>query len=299
MPFNLARMIYRMLKQVIFICAAGSLLLVSAAPTSIGFVTSAGEFRVDGSSVRKNGTVFEGTLIETAAARSVVHLDDALISLAPESRLRVYHDHAVLERGTGSVQDGMHYIVAAATLRVVPSSRASVVQIQLTAPSLLTVSAAGGPAEVRSSSNLLAGSVLPGTALAFDPQAGPPTSVKMTGIVESRDGAFFLTDETSKVLFQIEGSGVAKHVGKRVEITGTTVQDATPAGGASQLVRVGDVKKIAAGGAAAAGTGGASSSAGLSAAAIGAIVGGVAVAAAVGGLAAAGTFSNGASVSRP
>lgn len=255
---------------------------------------------MDGSAVRGNGTVFEGTLVETAAARSVIHLADAQVALAPDSRLRVYHDRAVLEKGSGVVRDGMHYSFEAATLRITPAALASVVQIELNGPSLLTVAARGGPAEVYNSSNILAGRVMPGMALAFEPQVGTPTAVQVTGIVEARDGAFFLTDETTKVTVQLTGIDLAKNVGKMVTITGTSVPDAAPAGGASQVVHVANVKKVPAGaGAAAAGSGGAGSSAGLSTVAIVAIVGGVAVAGAIGGLAATGAFSSGASVSRP
>jgi hypothetical protein len=288
-----------MLKYTIILCA-GSILLVSAAPTSIGFATSTGEFRVDGSAVRGNATVLEGTLVETAAARSLIHLSDAQITLAPGSRLRVYHDRAVLEKGSGSVRDGLRYMLEAATLRITPEARESVIQLELTAPLLLTVSARGGAADVHSSSSVLAGRVLPGMALAFNPQAGTPATVKVTGIVESRDGLFFLTDETTKVTVQVLGADLSKSTGKMVQITGTSVPDAAPAAGASQVVRVNNIKRIAAG-AAAAGSGGAagSASAGLSPVAIGAIVGGVAVAGTIGGLAGAGAFNSGTSVSRP
>jgi len=290
-----------MLKFAIFLCVPGTL-LVSAAPASIGFAKSPGDFRVDGSAVRGNGTVFEGAVVETADARSVIQLADAQITLAPESRLRVYRDRAVLERGSGSVKEGVHYVIEAATLRIAASAQASIIQIALTGPMALTVGARGGAAEVRNSSNLLTASVLPGMALAFEPQQAASTELKLTGVVESRDGAYFLTDETTKVTVQIEGANVSKHVGKMVQITGSSVPNANPAGGASQLVRIVAIKQVAAGSAAAAGSGGAGAGAGagtgLSVAAIGAIVGGVAVAGTLGGLAAAGTFS-GSTVSRP
>jgi hypothetical protein len=57
-----------------FLIAAGSLLAVVSGGPSIGFVKSAGEFRVDGSAIRGNGTVFEGALVETTTARSVIQL---------------------------------------------------------------------------------------------------------------------------------------------------------------------------------------------------------------------------------
>jgi hypothetical protein len=125
--------------------------------------------------------------------------------------------------------------------------------------------------------------------------------VKVTGVVELHNGLYFLTDETTKVMVQILGGDLSKHVGKMVTITGTSVPDQAPAEGASQVVRINNVKRVPAG-AAAAGSGGAgagSASAGLSAVAIGSIVGGVAVAATLGGLAGAGAFSSSSSVSRP
>jgi hypothetical protein len=253
---------------------------------------------MDGSSVNGNGTVFEGTLIETAAARSIIQLSSAEITLAPASRLRVYRDRAVLEKGIGSIKNGARYRIEAVNMRVAASSRESVVQVELTGVKLITVAARGGPAEVRNSSDVLAASVVPGMALSFEPQAAPASAVKMTGVMEFRDNAYFLTDATTKVTVQLQGAGLSKDVGKTVEIKGNTVPGATPAGGATQVVQVLALKQLAAGSAAAAASGGAGG-AGMSAVAIGAIVGGVAVVGALGGLAAAGSFSGSSSVSHP
>jgi hypothetical protein len=303
-----------MFKYMLCLFAAGSVLVVSAASPSIGFVKSSGEFRVDGSAVRGNSTIFDGAVVETTAARSVIQLANAQITLSPDSRVRVYHDRTVLEKGSGSVRDGASHIIEAATLRIAPSAKDSVVQIDLTSLSHVTVGARGGPAQVRNSSGVLTASLLPGMALAFNPQAASTAAVKVIGIIEARDAAYLLTDETTKVTIQLlEGPDVIKYAGKKVEITGSSIPGASPLGGASQLVRavtikpVGDKRKIAAA-AGAAGTGagaaaagaGAGAAAGLSGAAVAAIVGGVAVAGTVGGLAAAGTFSGGSdpSVSR-
>src|SRR6266542_581316 len=156
-----------MMKCLISLFAGGSLMLVSATPPSIGFVKSTGEFHVDGSAVRGNSTVFDGNLVETTAARSVIQLADAQVTLAPDSRARVYRDRTVLEKGSGLVKDGARHVIEAATLRISPSVRDSVVQIEVTGPSRVTVTARGGPAEVRNSSGVLAASLRPGMALAF------------------------------------------------------------------------------------------------------------------------------------
>ena len=78
----------KMLKYASCLLIAGSLTVLSAA-SSIGFVKSTGEFRVDGAAVHGNGTVFEGNLVETTSARTVIQLGDVQITLAPESRARV------------------------------------------------------------------------------------------------------------------------------------------------------------------------------------------------------------------
>ena len=295
-----------MLKTSLAFFAASSLMLAAAATPSIGFVKSTGEFRVDGSAVRGNGTVFEGNLVETASARSVIQLANAQMTLAPDSSARVYRDRIVLEKGSGSLKDGAHHVIEADTLRIIPSTKDSVVQVEINGPSRVTVSALGGAAEVRNSSGVLTASLRPGMALAFNPQAAAATAVKMTGVIESREGAFFLTDETTKVTVQLlEGVDVTKNAGKRVEITGSAIPGSNPAAGASQVVRTVTIKPVdnnkgkvaAAGVGGAAAPGGAAAGTGLSGAAIGAIVGGVAVAGTLGGLAAAGTFSSSPSIS--
>ncbi len=273
------------------------MVLVSAPSSSIGLVKSTGEFRVDGSAVRGNGNIFEGNVVETGASRSIIQLADVQITLAPNSCARVFSDHTVLERGSSSVKDGAHHVIEADSLRIAPASQDSIVRIEITSPSRLVVASMGGPADVRNSSGLLAAHVLPGMSLAFDPQAAAASAVKMTGILEVRDGIYFLTDETSKVKVQIDSADAAKYVGKKVQIVGSSIPDAKPLGGASQLVHVVTIetvgKTVAAAGA---GAGGSARMSGLT---LGAIVGGVAVAGTVGGLAAAGTFSSSSSISRP
>jgi hypothetical protein len=288
----------KMFKYVTCLFVAGSLLFLSAASTSIGVVKSTGDFRVDGSAVHGNGTVFDGNVIETSTARSVIQLANAEITLAPQSRARVYRDRTVLEKGSGFVKDGARHLIEAATLRIVPSVRDSVVQIEITSPSYVTVATRGGAAEVRNSSGVLTASLRSGMALAFNPQAAAAAAVKVTGVIELRDGAYFLTDETTKVMIQLRDSpDVVKYVGVECDVTGSSIPGASAVAGASQVVNpitVIPVKKRKAGAA----LPGAAATTGLSGAAIAAIVGGVAVGGTLVGLAAAGTFSGGGSVSR-
>jgi hypothetical protein len=276
-----------MFKYVTCLFAVGSLLFLSAASSSIGFVKSTGDFRVDGSAVRGNGTVFDGNVIETTTARSVIQLGNAEITLAPESRARVYRDRTVLEKGSGFVKDGASHVIEAATLRITPSVRDSIVQVEITSPSNVTVATRGGAAEVRNSSGVLTASLRPGMGIAFNPQAGAAAAVKVTGWIEFRDGAYFLTDEITKVKIQLMDSpDVVKYVGVECDVTGSSIPGANAVGGASQVVSpitVVPVKRR---------------KAGMAPWGRAAIIGGVAAAGVVGGLAGAGTFS-GSSLSTP
>jgi hypothetical protein len=270
---------------------SGLLTFLSAA-SSIGFVKSTGDFRVDGAAIRGNGTVFEGNLIETGPARCVLQLANAQITLAPESRARVYHDRTVLERGAGIVQAGGGHRIDAATLRIAPSARYSVVQIEITSPTYVTAGTHGGGAEVRNIAGVLVASLQAGKALAFNPRAAAAAAVKMTGLIDSHNGAYFLTDETTKVTVQLkESSDAARYAGQKVEITGSSIPGSRPAGAASQLVRAVTVKPAGGRdkGAAAAGLSGARAT----------IVGGVAAAGVVTGPLAAGIFRSAGALGPP
>lgn len=282
-----------MSKTVLSLIAAGCLFLMSAAPSSIGFVRSVGDFRVDGSIVRGNSTIFDGDVIETATARSVVQINDVQLTLAPDSRAKVYRDRTVLEKGTGMLRDAENHVFQATSLQIAPTAKDSVVQVDVKDSSHVSVFAFSGSAQVRNSSGLLIASLRPGMALAFDvpPQAGGTTAVSLTGTVTERNGKFFLTDPTTNVTAEIQGTDLTKYVGKKVQITGAVIPGATPAPGASEVVQVTSSHIVGAAG------GGAAAATGLSVGAKVAIIGGVAIAGTVGGLAAAGSFSSGPSAS--
>lgn len=284
---------------IFLVCVACLLLVAVAAPLSIGFVKSTGDFRVDGSTIRQNGTVFDGNLIETTASRSVVELASAEITLSPESRAKVFRDHTVLEKGTGVVKESGNHLIEADTLRISPSAKDSVVQIDVTSPTNITVAARSGSADVRSASGVLVASVRPGLALAFGSQAGAATAFDMTGVEEFKDGKYFLTDATTHVTVQLDGPELAKYVGKCVEVTGSIIPGATPPAPASELVQVARIKAGSCGNSGAGPVGGAAARGGLSTAAKVAIIGGVAAGGTAVGLAAAGRFNSSPSASNP
>jgi hypothetical protein len=284
-----------MSKLAVFFTAVVCLLFVAmASPLSIGFIKSTGDFRVDGSTIRQNGTLFDGNLIETTTARSVIELASVEITLSPDSRAKVFRDHTILEKGTGVVKEGGNHVIEADTLRISPSVKDTVVQVEITSPSNITVAARSGAADVRSASGILVASVRPGLALALGSQAGATTAFDMTGVEEFKDGKYFLADDITHVTVQMEGPDLPKYIGKCAEITGSIIPGATPESPASQLIQVATIKA----GACRVGAGTLPKS-GLSTVSRVAIIGGVAAAGTVAGLTAAGTFSSGSSASTP
>ena len=296
-----------MLKLISYWCLSGSLMISSAAPPSIGTVRSTGDFRMDGSITRGNTTVFDGSLIETTAVRSTLDLSDAEVTLAPASRARVYRNRIILEKGAGFVRGGERQVVEAAMLKVSSSSKGSVFQVELSSSHQVKVSAQNGSTEVHNQAGLLVANVPRGMALAFEADSGAVNVARLTGVVEARNGRFFMTDTLVHITAELQGAGLAKYVGKRVELEGLTIHGAMPAPGASQVVEVKDIRTPTVKDAPRSGRGavpaGAGAAGGVAARGIGpgttvAIVGGVAAGATVGGLAAVGSFAGSAPVSR-
>jgi len=292
------------LKQLILLVAGAGLSVLGAVPPSIGVVTSAGEFRLDGAPIRGDSTLFDGNVIETSAARSVARLSGAQVTLLPDSRARIFTNRAVLEKGSGIVAHAPKLILETDSLRIAPSAEDSIVQVERTTDAKVVVATRGGPAEVRTASGLLIGVLKPDMALAFDLHAasGQPASasgaVKLSGVVSSAGGKFFLTDRTTGVKVELRGEELAKYNGRTVVFQGSVIPGATPAGGATQVVQVVtiEVAKAAATPAAAAGAG---SGGALSPMALGAYIGGVAVTLTMTSLYSVGAFDDVRPLSRP
>ena len=194
-------------------------------------------------------------MIETTSARSVVQISGAQMTLLPDSRIQVYRDRAVLEKGSGILAHAQHLIVEAASLRIASSADDSIVQVEKTGQTQVIVATSGGSAEVRNASGLLIASLSPKMALAFDTQASNAQSsnstdaVRLTGVVRSDNEKYFLTDSTTGVKLALRGKDLASYADKRVTLEGTIIPGAILAAGASnvvQVVNVGMVKAAAA-----------------------------------------------------
>jgi hypothetical protein len=261
-----------------------------ASPPSIGVIQSPGDFQVDGSTVRGNATLFEGSTIQTAAAQSRIKLSSgAEIVLQPSSRVQVYQDHTVLQQGAQSVKNGQKHLIEAATLRISATDNHAVAEIVTKDSNHVSIAALQGLVDVRNGAGVLVATVRPGMALAFTTQAGgASTATSMKGCLVKKGDKYFLTDDTTGVTVELQGLGLAGNVGHQVSITGSMIpvrHSGTGRFADGQVVTVDSV------GAKFCGPAGAAVSGGMSTGIIVAIVGGVVVGGTLIGLAASGAFS--------
>lgn len=271
-------------------CVAGG--ASSAAVPVIGTASAKGSFRLDEATVAGNATLFEGSLIQTAAAASSVSLAGGTeLKLAPGSRARLFADRLALEQGGAQVRTGKAFWLEALGLRVEPAGGASSGRVSLDGARRLRVAALAGSFRVLNARGQVVANLPAGVALAFEPQqGGDAQAVRLTGILEAEEGHYLLTDEVTSVRVEVVGANLAAETGRRIEITGRLDPTASPARGASQLVRVTATRRLPGVPAAAAGQGGKSVAGGIGMKTV-AIIGGVAAGAAVGGLAAADAFT--------
>lgn len=254
----------------------------SAANPPVGVAKARGNFRVDDATVSRNSTVFEGSTVETAAVPAELQLvGGARLLLAPESRGKVYYNRAVLEKGTAQFEGASNYPIEARTLQIVQPGPDSTAQVTIAKTNQVEVSALAGAVQVTNAQGVLVARLMPGTALALNPQQGG-SSTRVSGRLQRKDGRFILTDGTTDVTVELQGVGLEAEVGNLVEVTGDAIPGATPVAGATQVIRMSALRRL----------GSAPIAAGLSTGAKVAIIGGVAAATSVLGLVRTGAFDD-------
>ncbi|MGC2328453.1 MAG: hypothetical protein WA604_17195, partial [Candidatus Sulfotelmatobacter sp.] len=145
---------------------------------SIGTVSARGDLRVDGYMVSGNGTLFNGTAVETEQATATLRLDNGTeIKLAINSHGVVYRDHLVLLQGKSQVKtSGSPFHLEADGLRVSPSGPNSLGVIALRPASTVDVAALTGEFRIADDAGLSVAHVVTGAAMSFHPaqQAAAP-----------------------------------------------------------------------------------------------------------------------------
>ena len=321
-------MLQRLIRVTGILLALGAVAVLSAAGGAIGMAVANGSFQVDHSAVYGNGTLFDGSVVETANASSRLQLTGGVrMLLARESRAKVYQHRLVLEQGLGEMESAGGFEVEARSLHIA-AAPGSVARVKVDNGRNVLVSAVRGAVRVTNAGGVLVASMETGKSMVFEPQAGAEAPTRASGCLLEKGGKFLLAERTTNIVLELQGTDLEKQLGNQVEISGKAVPapPGTPAG--SQVIKVAGIKlvsrggctaiakklgavTVAAGATAAAGAGaagaGASGAAGAGAAGaagagigIGtvAVIGGVAAAATVGGLAAVGDLPGQGGASR-
>jgi hypothetical protein len=299
--------------------AAVTAFAAPATRPAIGMAAASGSFQIDQARVTGNGTVFRGSIVETAGVPSQIHLEGGQrVRLSTESRVQVFENKAVLESGFGQLESAPGFEMEARSLRIAAASADTVTRIRLAPGHKVMVAAVRGSVRVTNAAGLLVAAIRMGESLDFEPQPdGSPVATQVSGCLLQRAGKLILAEQTTNLVLELQGADLMKLLGNRVSIQGEALEGSAQAvkvtsmtllakGGctaiAKKLGATTAVGAAAAAGAAAASSGGAASGAGAAAAGAGAataagmgigtvaVVGGVAAAATVGGLAAVGSL---------
>jgi len=224
----------------ITVCALSSLGLLSAATSGIGVAMSEGNILINSSSAAGNATIFNGSTLETQSASSQIHLNGgAQLRLASDSRGTVFSDHVDLQKGSASITG---YSANASGLNVRADGKASAT-ISMRDRGVIEVAALTGDVHVFNAAGLNVANLVPGRALDLRPQdAGSSAPSNLTGCAVKSGSNTLLTDETSNVTVQLRGGNVT--TGRRVQVTGAMVPNATPPSGAAQVISVANVKEL-------------------------------------------------------
>jgi hypothetical protein len=261
----------------VLIGALSSVGLLSAATPGIGVAISQGNIVINSSQTAGNATIFDGSTLETHTASSQIRLNGgAQLRLASDSRGTVYTDHVNLEKGSARIA-GYSANASGLNVRADGSSSATV---SMRDQGVVEIAALTGNVHVFNAAGMNVANLVPGRALDLRPQdAGASAPSTLVGCAAKAGNNTLFTDETSNVTVQLRGNAV--RAGRRVQITGAAVPNATPASPATQVINVTGVKSLSgpckAGTAASAAAGGAAAG---GAAAGGAAAGGAAGAAA-------------------
>lgn len=193
-----------------------------------------------------NGTLFEGTTVETCETSSRLRLINGVeMRLASSSRGTVFKDRLILERGAGELEGADRFLIEAKGLQVLAEGPAAAGRVVVTEGQTIQVAALRGQFRVLTADGVMVAAMPAGKALEFDAaQAGASAPWSMTGCLSERNGRYLLRDETTGVTVEVRGAGLATSVGNQVAVTGVVVPGVQPAEGAAQMIQVSTLRQI-------------------------------------------------------
>jgi hypothetical protein len=235
-----------MIRLMMYLLVIGTVSTGLAASPAIGFATAGGNFLVNHSRVSGNTSLFDGTVMETREAGSLLELYGGThLELGPSSQGRVYRDRMVLERGWGRMISGNQYRLEAHSLQIVPAASGATAEVSLTDTNHVRVGTLSGTIKVISPGGVLLALLESGKRLDFEPQAGGASApFTVTGCLEKSEGRYLLKDVTASITFELKGRELEREAGSGVKIIGTDIAGAKPISGASRVIQVNRLTRV-------------------------------------------------------
>jgi hypothetical protein len=208
---------------------------------SIGTVSARGDVRVDGYLVQSDGTLFDGTAVETQQAGATLRLNNGTeIKLATNSKGLVYRDRLVLLQGESQLKaSSTPYQLEAKGFHVSPSGPDNVGLISLNRPNSVDVAAVSGEFRVTSGDGVSPERLSAGEARALPDDTNPPagnwSTVEIEGMVsKENDQIWFTASDGTKYLVR-GGPFMENFVGQKVVLSGKILYANQP-GKSNELV---------------------------------------------------------------
>jgi len=185
--------------------------------------------RVDGHVIQSNGTLFDGTSVETDHATATLRLENGTeITMATNSQGVVHRDRLELLQGESQLKtNGSSFLLEADGLRVAPNGPNTVGVVSLEASNTVDVTALTGELLIVDDSGSPLMHIAPGMPMSFGQATGPGepygTSITETGLVSEENGQFFLTTAQNMVdhtKYLLVGKDFHKMVNDKVVVDG-------------------------------------------------------------------------------
>ena len=211
--------------------------------TGIGTISARGDVRVDGYTVWGNGTLFNGTAVETGQATATLRLDNgAEIKLAINSHGVVYRDHLVLLQGRSQLKTARSpYFLEADGLRFALNQPNTLGVVSLGRGNSVDVAAVTGEMRIADDAGIPLAHVSEGAAMSFslgsqeDAQQAqqPPQGAFVTrvvGLVSVENGNYFILSDEGVKYQLVTGKDLQKFAAKKVIVSGFVQEASTPQG---------------------------------------------------------------------
>jgi hypothetical protein len=196
---------------------------------AIGLVVSPGDFQIDGSRARGNGSLTSGATVDDLKSPTHVSLTNRTrFDLAPEAQGQIFSDRLILNKGMTQVWPADGFAVVANGLRLDSVAALSNFRVWRLDEMTISVTAVSGMAAAQTAT---------GTPVAQIPEGQTREVSIVSGCLGEVKSHYLVRDQTTKMLVEVRGPDVAGHLNRRVNITGVVDAATPPVAGATRLIR--------------------------------------------------------------